>query len=123
MSQEVRERVSEPVLLAAKLFAEFVNRRSPTPARDFEALCAAPPESEREQPTSNAPWEQSLAVLPQPAVPSPLVAGVPGTNVPRAELPAIEALRRHAARRDAASRYSIQGEVARGGMGAILRVW
>jgi formylglycine-generating enzyme required for sulfatase activity/serine/threonine protein kinase len=106
-----------------RLFAEYLARRSAGEQPDFEALCRDHPadadalrrirdEWERMQAIGGLVGERSSAV----AAPDAAAADTPGAATE--EL--VKRLSTHAPHE---SRYKLEGEVARGGMGAILKVW
>src|SRR5690349_9790589 len=122
MSQKVPEKESSPEHLAASLFAKFVMQRGSEPSVEFEAFCRAHPEAERDLRLLEAHWQRVLGVLDELGVTDSL-SRPPITAGPGADPYSVEVLRRLAGRRAASGRYSVRGEVARGGMGAILRVF
>jgi formylglycine-generating enzyme required for sulfatase activity/serine/threonine protein kinase len=122
MPNEVPEKVAQAALQASKLFAEFVAQQNSAPSVDFDAFCRAHPAAERELRLLEAHWERVLGVLQHLGVPNSRTTAVSAPALdPTAH--SVEVLHRLAGRKNAASRYSVKGEVARGGMGAILRVW
>jgi formylglycine-generating enzyme required for sulfatase activity/serine/threonine protein kinase len=115
---------------AAELFAGFVTSRAAGEAPDFEALCRDHPELEHELRVLESHWERVAPVIARlggSLAPSARTPSGAGARPPSAAVAGggseHEVLRRLSGRRPATSRYAIQGEVARGGMGAILRVW
>src|SRR5262245_38155033 len=121
MQQGVSESDPESSTTAAKLFAQFVSNRGKDPAAEFEALCRAHPAQARELHLLAAHWERVEVVLEHFGGSNSLTLAGARSGTP-ADEHSNEVLRRLARHKSGASRYALKGEVARGGMGAILRV-
>jgi serine/threonine-protein kinase len=91
---------------AAAVFAEFLERRDRGEDVDLGAVCAEHPELAEELRRLGSNWERLGEVLEAAPEPAPE-----------------EVLRRFGAGAGQDERYAIRGEVGRGGMGAVLRVW
>ncbi|MFO0982377.1 MAG: bifunctional serine/threonine-protein kinase/formylglycine-generating enzyme family protein [Planctomycetota bacterium] len=102
---------------------------------DFEALCRAHPAHEAGLRQLNAQWRRVLHLLDQLPLPGSLTDRLQqtfGANIdPKIALdaqspdsvPSSQLLRRLATQPPGETRYVVQNEIARGGMGTILRVW
>ncbi len=95
---------------ALEVFAGWLSLRESGARAEFGELLAAHPDLARELEGLHATW-RDLADAGDPA--SPGVAQEPGQAALLASLSRLSRF----------SRYELEGEVARGGMGAILRVW
>jgi formylglycine-generating enzyme required for sulfatase activity/serine/threonine protein kinase len=125
MSDQQPQRATPASSPAAKLFAEYVARRETDGSLDFNDFCAANRAHEGELRLLLSHWERVLAVLDQLGISQTLTRSLAPRSRPRvdAETFSNEVLHRLSARGHSSNRYRIQGEVARGGMGAILRAW
>ncbi len=107
---------------ARELFFEFQERRERGEAGDLDALCAAHPHYAE-------PFRamEDLAQFAAGLRPPPLSDEVPDTKHAGARRddrgPHSELFERLCASGVRSERYQVLGEVARGGMGAILRIW
>jgi formylglycine-generating enzyme required for sulfatase activity/serine/threonine protein kinase len=120
----------------ASLFEAWLARRDAGEKPDFEALCRAHPAAEQELRQLHDVWHRLAAAGRHPGVEPSLAAQLEtrfGTDVdPQITLESEEPLRgdvssavlsRLAGRGPASTRYRVKGEIAHGGMGAVLRVW
>ncbi len=102
---------------AEELFADWIGRQSAGLAPDFEELCAKHPSERAELERMRAGWERLAPML---------EVGDPARSaeVSPAPEPAIEEFLLALSGREASfHRYRIESELARGGIGRILRVW
>lgn len=113
---------------AERAYAEFLGAVEGDPNADFEAFCVARPDLEDDLRRLHAVWQDvsrvlgdNLSRLMQPAA----LATSPGgsSSVFAAEPPLMDLLRRLRESSPRRSRYDLKGEVARGGMGVILRAF
>jgi formylglycine-generating enzyme required for sulfatase activity/serine/threonine protein kinase len=115
---------SSPSSRAETLLAAFLERQEAGDPVDFDALCAENREHEGELRRLHGTWQELCAVLERLRLGSASAAGAapePGASTVSGF--AAEVFRRLALRKDSFERYRIEGEVAKGGMGAVLRVW
>ncbi len=117
---------------AQDLFAAFLKRRDAGEGVDFESLCAEHPDLAEDLRRLHAQWSDVVAALEGLGATGSLARVLrEQVDLSVSETPAAsarsdfssEVMRRLAGRRGAFGRYRLQGELARGGMGAILRVW
>ncbi len=136
--------MSQAEALFAKFLADFANFERP-PSAEFEALCAAHPSLSNalRQLKSDRDRVQSLAERAGPGARSDSRERAPLSERLRARFgqdvdpgvalggkapepdsaPSSELLERLRAHAPSSSRYQLLGEVGRGGMGAVLRIW
>jgi formylglycine-generating enzyme required for sulfatase activity/serine/threonine protein kinase len=110
---ELFERASALPAAERRSFLEGLERRDPAAARELGELLS---EDQREGPLPGAPSGRRSLV-------DALVAELAREGEAGADAVLHAVLQKLAARTPASLRYSLQGEVARGGMGAILAVW
>jgi len=106
---------------ADPLFVEFLRQG---PGADFEAFCRAHPQQTAHLREMYAAHERSLSQMRAAgltAIPFPL--GPSSSTLSESSPASGELLRRILAQGSKGARYRLRGEIARGGMGAILRVW
>ena len=119
---------------AERLFAEYLVRREAGEDVDLDAFCAQHPEHADRLRALHRDWTEVAGVLDHLGVSGSTRQRLQqsfgeATNVdvtlPGDEVPAVpeDVVERLAGRRGAYGRYRLHGEVARGGMGAILKVW
>ena len=101
---------------ADRLFGSWVERASAGEEPDFEALCRAHPEAEEELRRQYAEWRAVLDELQENVTLD--MSGSAGSDGSADGV--VDRLRKRVGEE---SRYEILGEFARGGMGAVLRVW
>jgi len=100
-----------PSTTAERLFAEHVARLERGEQVDFEAYCQAHPEHAQDLRRCHADWTNWLSV----------VERMSGLDAPPEAIGSLlDRLRRHTV---SADRFRVEGEVGRGGMGSVLRVW
>ena len=129
---------SESSRRAEEIFADFLVRAERGEETDFEALCLEHPELEDRLRKLKGDWERIASLLGCLGFGGSLATRISerfGPDVdPRISLPdeeseapasdfSTEVLSRLSARRGVFGRYRSRNELARGGMGAILRVW
>src|SRR6185436_16566371 len=102
---------------ALDLFAEWVSRIGNGEHVDFDALVAAHPESADELRELHATWEQMVAAAEMSFSDRTEQGDVRASEADGASITDL------AARGASPARYTREGELARGGMGAILRVF
>ena len=100
-----------PSNIAERLFAEHVAQLERGEPVDFEAFCQAHPEHAQDLRRCHADWTNWLSVVER-------MSGLDAP--PKAIGSLLDRLRRHTA---SADRFRVEGEVGRGGMGSVLRVW
>jgi formylglycine-generating enzyme required for sulfatase activity/serine/threonine protein kinase len=118
------------------LFASWLARHEAGEESDFEALCQEHPDAAARLRELLAQWQALREVLTRAGLGGSLSERLktrygPGvdpqvTLVSRDQVPSdvlSEVLSRLIGRGPASTRYRVQGEVAHGGMGAVLRVW
>jgi serine/threonine protein kinase len=104
---------------AEGLLAQWLAQREGGAGQTFEELCDEHPHLREELVRLHADWSRVAGVLRKLAGSvSDAEAGATPPSAASAEI-----LARLAARHGAFGRYRLRGELARGGMGAILRVW
>lgn len=119
---------------ATLLFADYIQRIEAGEEVDFEVLCTGHPDATDELRVLKRNWEQLHDVLEALAVSGSLRHRIrekygdadPGVSLPEEEPGAdftSEVVERLGQRTGAFGRYELKGEMARGGQGAILRVW
>src|SRR5262245_8116325 len=135
MSVDFESRDWQPSPRALELFRDFQERWYSNEAVDLEQLCSRNRDLEAELRRLDLEWRETLEMLdrlPLPgslgdrlqktygANPDPAVALDPKSPD---SMPSSQLLRRLATQPPAETRYVLQGEIAQGGMGTILRVW
>ena len=121
---------------AESLFAEWLVQRGSQDAEDFDALCARHPDHETELRDLHHYWERTDRALRKQGLGgslaerlisrygsdvNPMVALEPESS--EASDFSSDVLSRLRGRTPASTRYRLKGEVAHGGMGAVLLVW
>ncbi|MBK8975774.1 MAG: protein kinase [Planctomycetes bacterium] len=103
---------------AYALLADFLRDRDAASELDFEALCARHPECEGELRSIRDAYLTLEDLLPGPVEAGPAPRGAPATP------PEVTRLWQHLLHSGPrGDRYEERGELARGGMGVVLRVW
>jgi len=105
---------------ADSLFVDFLRRGQ---GADFDAFCAAHPADADRLRDLHAQHELALAHLRAAGITSITPAARPSPSALKPSPGSSELLRRILAQGSKGARYELRGEIARGGMGAILRVW
>ena len=129
-------RESERSRTAADLFAEYLAPTEAGESFDFEAFCATHPGRAQELRALHQNWQKVRVVLKHLAASGSLTERIHsryGSEVdPLVSLEGegeadldftSEVLERLAGRGEGYGRYRLKGEIARGGQGAVLRVW
>ncbi len=121
----------DPAAESAKLFASFIARRATGEAIDFDSLRAEAPQFASELQALEVAWERVGEVLEQLGIANSVTrraggvtqaAPVAGRDAGDTDV-AHEVVDRLSHRSASFTRYLVKGEVARGGMGSVLRVW
>ena len=115
--------------IARSLFEGYMARKMQGSAPDFEALCTEHPEHARRLRSEKKAWDAMLGILDR--LGSSAYEGSSGEDLgtvaasdDQRELRHLrESLQRLEQRQGNFDRYRLEGEVARGGMGVILRAW
>src|SRR5262245_34819644 len=126
----------EALPTATKVFARWVERQASSKGESFEELLAAHPPIAAELGALRADWERVQGLLDELGLRRPLGERLrrrygsdadPGITLEgKGQVPGdftSEVFRRLAGRRGEIGRYQLEGEIATGGQGAILRVW
>ena len=108
-----------------ELFADYVARRDDGEDVSFEDLLQAHPESAEELRTMHEDWVEAVGLVGDFG--SGVLRGAEESSIGSAIVPGDEELERLISRLSHGDssrfRYSVMGEVARGSMGSVLRVW
>jgi serine/threonine protein kinase/formylglycine-generating enzyme required for sulfatase activity len=132
LSMASEQRDPPPPRAGERLLAAWLQRIEAGDDRDLESLCRERPELAPEVEALVAQFDELRGAAPEGSLSQRLRQRFGGDVDPKVELPdeaagsgdpPSDVMSRLAERGPASTRYRLRGEVAQGGMGAVLRVW
>jgi serine/threonine protein kinase/formylglycine-generating enzyme required for sulfatase activity len=132
LSMASEQRDPPPPRAGERLLAAWLQRIEAGDDRDLESLCRERPELAAEIDALVAQFDELRGAAPEGSLSQRLRQRFGGDVDPKVELPdeaagsgdpPSDVMSRLAERGPASTRYRLRGEVAQGGMGAVLRVW